>query len=73
MDEQPRLHDAAENLPDWLWEELMGLVVDFDHLPDRARYEAVKRNLSPRAHDHFSNLAARCVRERAEGQAEGLG
>ena len=33
MDEQARLPAAADDLPDWLWEELLGLVADYYHMP----------------------------------------
>jgi hypothetical protein len=62
--------DADGPMPEWLWAELVELAEAFDHLPPRARYDAMKRNLSPRAHDYFDRRAERRVRERAEDDPE---
>ena len=64
--------DAAnEPLPEWLWEELIELVEAFDHLPQRARRAAMKRNLSPRAHEYFDARAAQRVRELDDEERRG--
>jgi hypothetical protein len=58
-------------MPEWLWEELIDLVEAFNHLPEGARYGAMVRNLSSRAHAFFDARAERRVRELAEGEAGG--
>ena len=60
-----------EPLPEWLIEELLELAEAFDHLPKRARHEAMKRNMSRRAWDEFDARAERRVRELAEDEDEG--
>jgi hypothetical protein len=67
-DDRARHDDLDQPLPEWLWEELIELAVAFDHLSEHARYGAVSRNLSPRAHDYFDQRAARRVQELGEGQ-----
>jgi hypothetical protein len=62
-----RRPDADEPLPDWLLAELTELAEAFAHLPERARHAALKRNLSPRAHEEFDARVARRVRALTEG------
>ena len=65
-------HNAPdEPLPEWLIEELVELAEAFDHLPQRARHDAMKRNMSQRAWDEFDARAERHVRGQGEGEREG--
>jgi hypothetical protein len=67
-DDQARYDDRDQSLPEWLWAELIALAEAFAHLPAHARYGALSRNLSPRAHDYFDQQAARRVHELGEGE-----
>ena len=69
-DEGTKRETIDEPLPEWLIAELVELAEAFAHLPERARHEAMKRNMSQRAWDEFDARADRRVRELAEGEAE---
>ena len=61
----------GEPLPEWLLAELVELAKAFSHLPKPARHDAMKRNMSRRAWDYFTERADRRVRDLGEGEAEG--
>lgn len=72
-DEGARHDDLAEALPGWLWQELMELLADFEHLPERARHDAMKQHLSWRANDYFDARAERRAREMGGAGHEEMG